>query len=63
MLLPNPGLAPVPESRDELRLDEAHGPAEKDKKYRYGAWYLPAESWKWMERSAPLIDPEEIEKK
>ena len=51
------------ENDEEGRLDQAHGPIKNDQKYRYGAWYLPADSWKRMERSAPLIDPDEEQKR
>jgi len=51
------GLAAVEDETE--RLDEAHGPLKKDHAHRFGAWYLAPDSWKRMERNAPLIDPDE----
>ena len=29
-------------------------------KFRYGAWYLPAKTWKKMDAEEPLQDPKEL---
>lgn len=44
-------------SDKQTKLEELHKTVEKPTKYRYGAWYLNPETWKRLEKSETLKDP------